>query len=110
MTRQEQRLADQRAAMHQRIAELKQRQHRLDVQQAALDRRKRERRLLAVGKLVEAAGLLWVDDGVLEKLLADIRERAQEVRAVHLSSGSTAGVEQGENEGKRDTSFVCDKC
>lgn len=70
MTSQEARLARQKAATHARLASLRVQQRRIEAQQAALERRKRARRLTLVGTLAEAAGILWWDAGVLEKAFA----------------------------------------
>jgi DNA-binding PucR family transcriptional regulator len=88
MTRQEQRIAEAKAATQRRIEVLRQEERRLERQQVALDRRRRERRWAEVGKLVEAAGLLWETDTRLEKVLLWGRER--------LEAGPGAGEKDGQ--------------
>jgi hypothetical protein len=74
MTRQEQVLAEQKAKLQERSKALKQQEKILDVRLEQLARRRTARRQMAVGRLVEAAGLLWYPDDVLEKWFAGLAE------------------------------------
>ena len=79
MTRQAEHDAGQLQRLQERRAELRQAEQRILKRQALRERQARARRLTAVGQLVEAAGLLWIEDGVLEKGLAEIAERVKPV-------------------------------
>lgn len=70
MSLNDERLTRQKAATQDRIATLRAQQRRIEAKQAARARQRRSHRLTYVGTLAEAAGLLWCDDGVLEKLFA----------------------------------------
>lgn len=78
-TRLAQQLADQKARLQHQKDMLARQQRQLDARLAALTQQRRQARLVQVGKLVEAAGLLWVEDAVLEKALARVAETLVDV-------------------------------
>lgn len=73
-TKLAQQLAEQKARLQQQKETLARQQRALDSRLAALTQQRRQARLVQVGKLVEAAGLLWTEDAVLEKALARVTE------------------------------------
>jgi hypothetical protein len=73
-TKLAQQLADQKARLQQQKDTLVRQQRVLDSRLAALTQHRRQARLVQVGKLVEAAGLLWVEDAVLEKAFSRVAE------------------------------------
>ncbi len=78
-TKLAQQLADQKARLQQQKETLARQQRTLDNRLAALTRQRTQARLMRVGKLVEAAGVLWVEDAVLEKALAHMAETLTDV-------------------------------
>jgi hypothetical protein len=75
MTRREQHLAEQKATARARLEAIHDTLRRLAAQEHALERRRYQTRLVAVGKLVDAAGLLEWPDAVLEKALKQIADQ-----------------------------------
>jgi len=104
MTKAE-RLAAQKYATQQAIADHQAKLRQIAAQEAAIVRRQRERRLVEVGKLVESAGLLDAPDDWLEKQLAELATRlpTESVDACGSASLGTSlrsdssGVSQGGN-------------
>jgi hypothetical protein len=84
-TRLEQQLLAQKAKARDAQDAQKRKQARIEAQLKHLHDRRRETRLSQVGRLAEAAGLLWVEDGVLDKLFAELAERVPLVEGTEAS-------------------------
>ena len=88
MTLAEQRIAAHQTATKQRIKALQDQLRKGEARQRALDRKKYLARCHVVAHLVEAAGLLWCPDDMLEKLLMT-------AAAQLTASGATPGTIPG---------------
>jgi multidrug efflux pump subunit AcrA (membrane-fusion protein) len=85
-TKLAQQLADQKARLQQQKETLARQQRALDTRLAALTQQRRQARLMQVGKLVEGAGLLWVEDTVLAQALGRVAETLKDVAVAETMS------------------------
>ena len=87
LTRQEQLLLAHKARHQAAAAAEKRKGAVIDAKLRHLYAQQHDARLMQVGKLVEAAGLLDVPDDVLEKLLAGVAERLPRVETPEKGDG-----------------------